>query len=107
MVKSSSRHGNHSDFHSDIASTLFSKARSLIFLSGDKSQRNMVDVFCQESRRINVAVWQDIVYNEFLPIVLGSEAHEKYGLSSDGGGIILGDVKYDTQLVFHIKVLYE
>ena len=34
----------------------------------------------QESRRIVVAEWQHIVYNEWLPILLGQENMNRFGL---------------------------
>ena len=34
----------------------------------------------QESRRVVVAEWQHIVYNEWLPILLGQENMDRFGL---------------------------
>ena len=34
----------------------------------------------QEARRIVIAEWQHIVYNEWLPILLGKETLERFGL---------------------------
>lgn len=35
----------------------------------------------QEARKINIAVTQNIVYSEYLPIVVGSDVMDKFGLS--------------------------
>mgnify|MGYP000140304607 CR=1 FL=1 len=35
----------------------------------------------QETRRILIAVWQKIVYGEYLPLVLGTRTMRKYGLN--------------------------
>lgn len=40
----------------------------------------------QEARRINIATIQHITYNEFLPIVLGKEVMEKFGLLTQKEG---------------------
>ncbi len=34
----------------------------------------------QEARRIVVAQWQHVVYNEWLPIILGRQFMERFGL---------------------------
>lgn len=40
----------------------------------------------QESRRINIATIQHITFNEFLPIILGKEVMEKFGLLTQKDG---------------------
>ena len=39
-------------------------------------------VSVQETRRLVIAVWQHIVFDEYLPLFLGKEAATKYQLSS-------------------------
>ena len=34
----------------------------------------------QETRRIVVALWQYSVYNEYLPVIVGDDAMQAYGL---------------------------
>ena len=36
------------------------------------------------ARRLVVAQWQNIVYNEYLPIILGRTTHRVYGLGVEG-----------------------
>lgn len=40
----------------------------------------------QEARRINIATIQHITFNEFLPILLGKEVMEKFGLVTNKEG---------------------
>jgi len=34
----------------------------------------------QETRRVVIAIWEFTVYNEYLPVILGSNAMQDYGL---------------------------
>ncbi|CAB3250571.1 unnamed protein product [Arctia plantaginis] len=49
----------------------------------------------QEARRINIAEIQHITYNEFLPILLGKDVMEKFGLVLEKKGYWDG---YDTEV---------
>lgn len=49
----------------------------------------------QESRRINIAIIQHITYNEFLPIILGKDVMEKFGLLTQKEGFWTG---YDANV---------
>ena len=40
----------------------------------------------QESRRILIAVWQNIVFEEYLQIILGPTAHRRYQIARGTGG---------------------
>ena len=44
----------------------------------------------QESKRILTAVWQYIIYNEYLPIVVGPKVMERYGLNIAPEGFVNG-----------------
>ena len=57
-----------------------------------------IDFFMiKEARRINIRQYQHIVYNEFLPIVLGRETMRKFNLPA-GRGESFSDVPYDDNL---------
>ena len=44
----------------------------------------------QETRKIIYAVWQHTVYNEYLPLTLGTEITRKYGLNLGSHGYLDG-----------------
>jgi peroxidase len=46
----------------------------------------------QISRSIVVAEWQNVVYGEWLPVLLGDDAMNKFGLNLDGGAGYKADV---------------
>ena len=47
----------------------------------------MISAFLvQETRRILIAVWQHIVYDEYVPTVIGNELAEAYRMKSKGPG---------------------
>ena len=51
---------------------------------GNSSSSLSDETIFQEARRWVVAEWQNIVYSEFLPIVLGSQLMNEYGLTIEG-----------------------
>ncbi len=51
----------------------------------------------QETRRIVVAMWQNMVYSEFLPIILGTDLMEKYGLTLATHGYWNGGCRLGTE----------
>ncbi|XP_071944046.1 uncharacterized protein [Antedon mediterranea] len=58
------------------------------------------DVVFEEARKINYAIWQRIIYNEFLPIIIGREAMLKYDLTVLNDGFFLGySAKVDPSAV--------
>lgn len=52
----------------------------------------------QESRKIVGAMMQQIVFNEFLPKVLGMEVMQKYGLILKKEGYSTGITHYSTSV---------
>lgn len=54
----------------------------------------------QEARRINIGIIQHVTYNEFLPILLGKEVMEKFGLVTQKEGYWNG---WDTPPHTHIR----
>ena len=54
----------------------------------------------QEARRYVMAQWQNTVYSEFLPIVLGPELHSRFGLSVHGPSQYKKSVQPDISTEF-------
>ena len=48
----------------------------------------------QETRRIIIALWQFIIYNEYLPVILGPHTMQAYGLELVHGGYWNGQKIY-------------
>ena len=59
--------------------SLFSKFRKAVNLMN-------YCLFFQESRKIVIASWQYMVYNEFLPLLLGGRRMRKHGLKLKNKG---------------------
>lgn len=54
-------------------------------LLGQRNSRLSDEVLFEEAKRINTAIIQNIVYNEYLPVILGNNAMDEYGLWSTTG----------------------
>jgi len=61
----------------------------------------------QETRRINIANWQNIVYNHYLPIIVGKNAMRDHGLQLVNSGYWNGQKTWAIFSTFNIlNILY-
>ncbi|GMR34905.1 hypothetical protein PMAYCL1PPCAC_05100, partial [Pristionchus mayeri] len=82
-----SSHRGSSSPHSDPVATLFRASHNRVSrqLAKVNAHWSSTQLF-EESRRINIAQYQHIVYNELLPLILGKETWSKFGLAPLSSG---------------------